>query len=641
MKTNTVITNLWRHLIVAGVLTLSLYINAYAAGETILIPLDGLMGARPAGMGETFIGLSDDINALHSNPAGLSFLVQPEVSTMYLTGLTDSHYGFVGVVYPFKKSTIGLSMAIFDGGKMNVNMLNSNGSFKESKSLSAQKDSIAMFSYSFAVGSALSMGWNLKAISSILAEDYNAAAYAVDMGILIRPVNDRLCLGLAAKNIVGNPIKYKNVEHPLPVTVKVGCALRQNDWLTLCADYEKPGTGLKSGFKLGGEFLIKKLIALRAGYKIGYDQSTFNLGFGINTRGFLIDYSFAGMKDLDSMQQVSFTTNFGGLSNYRKAEGYHKKGMYERAIYWASKIKESDENFEQTKEIIADSRKQVTAYAYYAKGERFFMNRNYEVAVECWQKVVETIPKYHNTEALLDNAKVCLAMEEARIAMSKAQKIVNEAASMGLDMEKAKNILNDSKGLYERTDYSLAKSRAEESSQIASNELGKKKEEIVVVQPVQKPKLAVQQPKLAVQQPKLATNKRMNIAVSDLEAHEVSAMEASTIADFLRTELINSQVFVVLERSNMSKILAEQKFQQTGCTTNECAVQMGKILNVESILIGSFSKILNAYHITVRLVNVETGAAILAETVRFTNTEELSAKITELVNKIAKRVAEQ
>ncbi|MFH1861031.1 MAG: CsgG/HfaB family protein, partial [bacterium] len=410
-----------------------------------------------------------------------------------------------------------------------------------------------------------------------------------------------------------------------------GCALRQNDWLTLCADYEKPPAGLKAGFKMGGEFLIKKLIALRAGYKIGYDQSTVNLGFGINTRGFLIDYSFAGMKDLDSMQQVSFTTNFGGLSNYRKAEGYHKKGMYERALYWASKIKELDENFEQTKEIIADSRKQVTAYAYYAKGERFFMNRNYEVAVECWQKVVETIPKYGDTEARLDNAKLCLAREEARIAMSKAQKIVNQAASMGLDMEKAKNILNDSKGLYERTDYSAAKTRAEESSQIASEELGKKKEEkkeeIVVVQPV-------------VQKPKLAITKKMNIAVSDLEAHEVSAMEASTIADFLRTELINSQAFIVLERSNMSTILAEQHFQQTGCTTNECAIQMGKILNVEKILIGSFSKILGAYHINIRLVDVESGAAVLAETVSFATAEELPAKIKELSNKIINKVAE-
>ena len=132
----------------------------------------------------------------------------------------------------------------------------------------------------------------------------------------------------------------------------------------------------------------------------------------------------------------------------------------------------------------------------------------------------------------------------------------------------------------------------------------------------------------------------MNIAVSDLEAHETSAMEASTIADFLRTELINSQAFIVLERSNMSTILAEQHFQQTGCTTNECAIQMGKILNVEKIVIGSFSKILGAYHINVRLVAVETGAAVLAETVSFTTAEELPAKIKELTNKIVNKAAE-
>ncbi|MBI4778578.1 hypothetical protein HY792_06650 [Candidatus Desantisbacteria bacterium] len=128
-------------------------------------------------------------------------------------------------------------------------------------------------------------------------------------------------------------MKYKNIEHPLPVTIKAGCALRQNDRLTLCADYEKPAAGLTASFRLGGEFLIMKLLALRAGYKIGYDQTTFNLGLGLNTNGFIVDYSFAGMKDLDSMQQVSFSTNFGGLSNYQKADGYHKKGMYQRAIY--------------------------------------------------------------------------------------------------------------------------------------------------------------------------------------------------------------------------------------------------------------------------------------------------------------------
>ncbi len=627
---NTMVTNLWRHLITAGVLALLLSSNAYAAGESILLSLDGLMGARPTGMGETFTGLADDINALHYNPAGLSFLVQPEFSTMYLTGLADSHYGFAGVVYPFKKSTIGLSLTTFDGGKMDVNLLNTDGSLKKSKTLSAQKDTIAMFSYSLAAGSALSLGCNLKRINSTLAEDYSSAAYAVDMGMLIRPVDDRLCFGVSARNVVAGTIKYKNLEHPLPVTVKVGCALRQNDWLTICADYEKPDNGLKSGFRLGGEFLIMKLLALRAGYKIGYDQITFNFGLGLNTNGFLVDYSFAGMKDLDSMQQVSFSTNFGGLSNYRKACGYHKKGMYQRAIYWADKIKEGDENFEQTKEILADSRKQVTAQDYYNEGKLCFMERKYGESMKCFQMVTETIPEYRDTKERLNIATVCLAREEARTAMSEAQKIVNKAESMGLDMEKANNILNESKDLYEHTEYVSAKTKAEESLSIASSELEKKKEEIAVVQPV------VEKPKVAA---KLAA-KRINIAVSDFEAHEVSAMEASTIADFLRTELINSQSFTVLERGNMSTILAEQHFQQTGCTTNECAVQMGKILNIEKILIGSFSKMLNIYYINVRLVDVETGAAVLAETISFAAAEDLPVKIKELTAKIVDKVGQ-
>ena len=232
----------------------------------------------------------------------------------------------------------------------------------------------------------------------------------------------------------------------------------------------------------------------------------------------------------------------------------------------------------------------------------------------------------------MDMAKVCLIREEARIAMSNARKNVKEAASMGLDMEKAVNILNESNELYEQTEYLLAKTKAEESSQIASYELGKKKEEMVVAQPT------VVQP--VVEKPKVIA-KRINIAVSDFVAHEVSAMDASTIADFLRTELINSQSFTVLERSNMSLILAEQHFQQTGCTTNECAVQMGKILNIEKILIGSFSKLLNVYSINVRLVDIETGVAVMAETVSFSAVEEMSVKIKELAAKIVDKAVAQ
>ncbi len=79
--------------------------------------------------------------------------------------------------------------------------------------------------------------------------------------------------------------------------------------------------------------------------------------------------------------------------------------------------------------------------------------------------------------------------------------------------------------------------------------------------------------------------KKLNIAVAEFEGKNVSLIDASAVADFLRTELVRIGQFNVLERSRMSRILAEQKFQMSGCTTQECAVKMGKLLNARYMVI--------------------------------------------------------
>lgn len=613
---------------------------AYGAGESALVILEEPIGARPVGMGEAFTAVADDINALYYNPAGLSFLVRPELGTTYLKGLLDSYYGFAGFVYPFKKSALGLSLTTFDGGKMEINTLNPDGSFKESKNVSAEKDFIPMLSYSFTLGSALSFGLNLKIINSTLVDEYSANTYAGDVGLLIRPVNDKFCLGLLVKNFAPTGIKYKNLKNQLPGSIRAGFALKPADGLTISADYEKPieqmgheedkkarglwdyRPELKPRIHFGFEFLVMKLLALRGGYKFGYDQPTFNLGLGLGAKGFFLDYSFAGMKDLNSMHRMSFTTTFGALTNYRKGEGYYKKEMYERAIHWANKVKEDDENFAQAKEVVTNSRKQIASRHYYGKGQEYFNAGQYAQAIEQWQKVIEQLPKYRDTEERLTLAKSKLEESEATTTIVKAKGTIKEAESIGLDMEQAKKLLDESHDLFKKKEYVPAKAKADDSYQLASIALGKKKEEV-------KPTLT---------KPAF-TGEKINIAVAELEAHNVSAMEAATVADYLRTELINSQVFVVLERSNMAKVLAEQRFQQTGCTATECAVQMGKILNVKAMIVGSFGKLMNNYSINVRLVDVETGAALAAEAVEFSVEGGVMEKIRELGAKIAAKVA--
>ena len=105
-------------------------------------------------------------------------------------------------------------------------------------------------------------------------------------------------------------------------------------------------------------------------------------------------------------------------------------------------------------------------------------------------------------------------------------------------------------------------------------------------------------------------NAQTYIAVMDLEARGVSSIEASTLTDRLRIELFQTKAYTVLERGIMDQILAEQGFQETGCVTTECVVEVGRIFGVERIVTGSVSKVGDMYSISARFVSVETGEII-------------------------------
>ncbi len=133
-------------------------------------------------------------------------------------------------------------------------------------------------------------------------------------------------------------------------------------------------------------------------------------------------------------------------------------------------------------------------------------------------------------------------------------------------------------------------------------------------------------------------DERLNLAVAEFEARNVSAMDAVTVSDFLRTELVKTEVFNVVDRSNMQKILAEQRFQMTGCTNQECAVQMGKILNVQKIVIGSLSKLVGLYYLTANVIDVETGQITLSERVECPVETELLTAVEKLSHLLEVRI---
>jgi TolB-like protein len=103
-----------------------------------------------------------------------------------------------------------------------------------------------------------------------------------------------------------------------------------------------------------------------------------------------------------------------------------------------------------------------------------------------------------------------------------------------------------------------------------------------------------------------AFSEKKSIAVSDLEG-TLEKKELSVMTERMVSELTKDTAFIVLERSQMTQILKEQGFQQTGCTSTDCAVQVGQLLGVQTMIAGSIGKVGKIYSISLRMIDVQTG----------------------------------
>jgi len=104
---------------------------------------------------------------------------------------------------------------------------------------------------------------------------------------------------------------------------------------------------------------------------------------------------------------------------------------------------------------------------------------------------------------------------------------------------------------------------------------------------------------------------KKNIAVIDLGSRgSLTKEESGTLTDRLRSMLVRTNAFNVVDRGKMQDILKEQGFQLSGCTSAECAVEAGKILGVEQMVSGTIGRIGKLYTVDVTLIDVETSQII-------------------------------
>jgi len=126
----------------------------------------------------------------------------------------------------------------------------------------------------------------------------------------------------------------------------------------------------------------------------------------------------------------------------------------------------------------------------------------------------------------------------------------------------------------------------------------------------------------------IAQDARPSVAVLDFEGRGIPVYEVETLTERLRSEISNTNAIRLTDRKLLEKILEEQGLQQSGCTTDECAAEVGQLLGAQFMISGAIGKLGDSYTVDAKMVSVTTGAAERAKTVTYKG--EVSGLIVEM-----------
>jgi formylglycine-generating enzyme required for sulfatase activity len=135
-------------------------------------------------------------------------------------------------------------------------------------------------------------------------------------------------------------------------------------------------------------------------------------------------------------------------------------------------------------------------------------------------------------------------------------------------------------------------------------------------------------------------DERPRIAIlpfSDTNEQSKTAGYGEAVSRMLMTGIINGSIFRIVERAKIEMIMNEQKFQISGAVNAETAKRIGELYAVDYLLFGSVAKFGYTIETDIRLVDTESGEAMMGESASANSENTLRSMVQELVTKIENR----
>ena len=115
----------------------------------------------------------------------------------------------------------------------------------------------------------------------------------------------------------------------------------------------------------------------------------------------------------------------------------------------------------------------------------------------------------------------------------------------------------------------------------------------------------------------------------------ISGSDVASLTSLFETKLINTGMYNVVEQAQADKILQAQAMSLSGCVDESCALEIGKLLAADTVVLGSVNKIGSLYILNAKMVNVELGKSLNAESLKADSLEEIVDQLADLVYRLA------
>lgn len=326
------------------IFTLLIVIPIYAqvalekTGQAGMAFLSTPIGARASAMGNAFVAISDNVEAMFWNPAGLSNVSNWDFSGGYTRWIADITYYHAGLAYNVDNiGVFGLNLVWVDYGEI-VGAIR--GPTAEQPYIMTDPITplalVGGLAYGRQLTDRISFGANMKwayqdlgtaysqedSLSPIVAHDNTLGIPAIDVGVIYLTGFKDLRIAVSVQN-VSYEKHYVDEDFSLPFNIRMGMAMDilkifapgGNSSLLVSIDATHP-RDYRERLHFGVEYSLYDIFFLRGGYKINYDEDKLSFGIGLNPlsrdgMGIRFDYSFNPFGKLDSpVHRVSVGGSF-------------------------------------------------------------------------------------------------------------------------------------------------------------------------------------------------------------------------------------------------------------------------------------------------------------------------------------------